>query len=61
MKTVNITAFMNTKSCDKCGNNVLYDDTPYHLIKNIKNLVFELACFKCGTRKYYTSDFKKIV
>jgi RNase P subunit RPR2 len=60
MRTVNISAFIDTIKCSKCNNVALYDDTPYHLIEKPEHLVFEIACPKCGKRDIYSQKFEKI-
>lgn len=39
-------------SCKKCGNKILYDDTPYNRdeYKNLKSKFIELGCAICGER-----------
>ncbi len=57
MRSVNISQFIRTIKCKRCPNKVLYDDTPYNLIKNKKDLEFEIACPKCGDRQIFSKDF----
>jgi DNA-directed RNA polymerase subunit RPC12/RpoP len=57
---VNISQFIRTLKCPKCSNEVLYDDTPYHRIKNPEHLEFEIACPKCGMRLIYDKEFNRI-
>ena len=53
-------AFINTIKCDKCGNKVMYDDTPYSFIKKLKHLQYELACVICGRRMIFSRELKQI-
>ena len=60
MRTVNISQFISTIKCTRCGNKAVYDDTPYHYIDNPKYLKYEIGCPICGHRDIYNKKFVKI-
>lgn len=60
MRTVNISHFISTIKCSRCGNKAVYDDTPYHRMQTLKDLDFEIGCPICGNRDIYDKQFRKI-